>query len=82
MRGSARLVIASAASLSGRPPRRSSLRRMAYWWLAATSTVTGRRSCARLHSACTVYWVLPSETSATTRRPGQAMAAPSATGRP
>src|SRR5665647_3986018 len=46
------------------------------------TVVTSRLSRAIVHHACRVYMALPSASKATTRRPGEATAAPTATGRP
>ena len=56
--------------------------RIAYERLLKMTVVTSSPSRACVHSADSVYMALPSASSASTRRPGQAIAAPVASGSP
>src|SRR5271170_7464950 len=73
----------SAARGPGGPTPRPANSRCstAYVRLAKTTVVTFRPSRAIVHSACTVYILLPSAVRHNTRRVGQATAAPTASGR-
>ena len=77
---SSRLRAASPALTA--PTRSSSMPRIAYRRLLKMTVVTSSCSLACVHSAEIVYMALPSASSARTGRPGQAIAAPVASGRP
>ncbi len=80
--GRVRSIMSSAVRPGLAPTLASSPSRMAYLRLAKTMVVTSRFSRAWVHSPWIVYIAEPSASRVTTRRPGQATAAPVASGMP